>query len=76
MPNKSKPRPGPSWYLRHKNDPGFLDAKNKRLREYRQSRKDDKEFKEQRAHHEDYSKPLQVTWLCAFCHAKERRKYL
>jgi len=27
------------------------------------------------AHHEDHSKPLQVEWLCASCHAVERRKY-
>lgn len=26
------------------------------------------------AHHQDYSKPLQVEWLCAFCHGNERRK--
>jgi hypothetical protein len=27
------------------------------------------------AHHRDYSKPLDVQWLCALCHAIERRKY-
>jgi len=26
------------------------------------------------AHHNDYSKPLQVEWLCAFCHGNERRR--
>lgn len=27
------------------------------------------------AHHHDYSKPLEVRWLCAACHADEHRKY-
>jgi ribosomal protein S27AE len=27
------------------------------------------------AHHNDYSKPLEVTWLCVPCHHAEHRKY-
>lgn len=26
-------------------------------------------------HHADYSKPLEVEWLCSTCHGRERRKY-
>lgn len=27
------------------------------------------------AHHHDYSKPLEVTWLCEPCHGQHHRKY-
>jgi len=27
------------------------------------------------AHHEDYSKPMEVQWLCRLCHGKKHRKY-
>lgn len=30
---------------------------------------------EVQAHHEDYSKPLDVVWLCVDCHMKRHRKY-
>ena len=26
------------------------------------------------AHHKDYSKPLEVIWICHFCHKKEHKK--
>ena len=28
------------------------------------------------AHHEDYLKPLKITWLCRTCHKQEHRKVL
>ena len=27
-------------------------------------------------HHEDYSKPLQVIWLCKACHLAEHRVFI
>jgi hypothetical protein len=27
------------------------------------------------AHHEDYSEPLEITWLCRTCHGKHHRRY-
>lgn len=28
------------------------------------------------AHHKDYSKPFEITWLCSACHGKEHKKYV
>lgn len=33
------------------------------------------EWWELHAHHADYSKPLDVEWLCTTCHGAERRRY-
>lgn len=34
-----------------------------------------KETKDIHAHHPDYSKPLEVQWLCTECHGKAHRRY-
>jgi hypothetical protein len=30
--------------------------------------------KKVQAHHQDYSKPLEIVWLCAKCHTKAHKK--
>lgn len=76
--NKDKTRAAKQRYIAQNPDKRFCHvALNNAVRDKKIMKEPCEKCGEKKseAHHEDYSKPLEVLWLCRKCHARHHRKY-